>query len=96
MIVCSCNVIRCRDVKALVAPDGSGPRTPAQVYGCLGTQACCGRCAPTIRDMLREARAACASQCATCARQHIDCAVAVQHACPGHQLPAAANLDRAA
>jgi bacterioferritin-associated ferredoxin len=53
MIVCSCNVISDNDVKAACsAPEG--PRTMAQIYQCLGHEPNCGRCAPTIRGIMRE------------------------------------------
>ncbi|AMJ62084.1 hypothetical protein AXW83_18860 [Bosea sp. PAMC 26642] len=63
MIVCSCNVISCRQIKGMIAPDGSGPATAGQAYDCLGCSPNCGRCARVVRSILAEARAACASQC---------------------------------
>jgi bacterioferritin-associated ferredoxin len=64
MIVCSCNVLSDHDVRAAVsAPDALPPRTPSQVYGCLGCSAECGRCARTIRKILDEALGACAKAC---------------------------------
>lgn len=53
MIVCSCNVLSDKQVKALLATGAAGPRTPAQVYRCLGCSPQCGRCAATIRDIMR-------------------------------------------
>lgn len=50
MIVCSCNVLSDRDVRAALA-DGM-PRTPRQVYGCLACSPQCGRCARTIRRLI--------------------------------------------
>ncbi|WP_342104411.1 (2Fe-2S)-binding protein [Methylobacterium sp. SI9] len=55
MIVCSCNVLSDGAVRACLAPGPSCPRTPAQVYACLGCSPKCGRCARTIRDIMRSA-----------------------------------------
>ena len=77
MIVCSCNVISCRQIKGTVAPDGSGPRTAGEAYDCLGCSPDCGRCAREVRTLLAEARAACATQCNSCASREIECAVHV-------------------
>ncbi len=57
MIVCSCNILSDRDVKACLAPGPGCPRTPAQVYRCLGCSPSCGRCATTIRAIMDEALA---------------------------------------
>ena len=70
MIVCSCNVLSCRQIKGTIAPDGSGPRTAGEAYDCLGCSPDCGRCAREVRSLLAEARAACASR-------EIECAVHV-------------------
>lgn len=77
MIVCSCNVLSCSQIKGTVLADGSGPRTAGEVYGCLGCNPDCGRCARQVRAILAEARAACASQCSSCADREIECAVHV-------------------
>ena len=62
MIVCSCNVFSDHDVRK--ACSGSrAPRTPGQVYGCLGCSAQCGRCARTIKKIMDEALGACAKSC---------------------------------
>jgi bacterioferritin-associated ferredoxin len=61
MIVCSCNVLTDHDVRDAVAKDM--PRTAAQVYGCLGCSAECGRCARTIKKIMDEALGACAKAC---------------------------------
>jgi bacterioferritin-associated ferredoxin len=58
MIVCSCNVLSDRDVRATLAKPESAPRTTCQVYRCLGCSAQCGRCARTIRQIMDEALAA--------------------------------------
>ncbi|WP_232630625.1 (2Fe-2S)-binding protein [Methylobacterium sp. Leaf118] len=57
MIVCSCNVLSDGQVRACLQAGPGCPRTPAQVYGCLGCSAKCGRCARTIRSILRNALA---------------------------------------
>ena len=77
MIVCSCNVLSCSQIRATIGPDGSGPRTAGEAYGCLGCSPDCGRCARQVRAILAEARAACASQCHSCADRDIPCAVHV-------------------
>ena len=54
MIICSCNVLSDQDVRSVVvAPDA--PRTPAQVHRCLGCIPECGRCTPTIRQIVADA-----------------------------------------
>jgi bacterioferritin-associated ferredoxin len=58
MIVCSCNVLSDGDVEACLAPGPGCPRTPAQVYRCLGCSPQCGRCAQTIRAIMDRTRAA--------------------------------------
>ena len=67
MIVCSCNILSDGDVKACLAPGPGCPRTPAQVYTCLGCSPDCGRCARTIRAIMDEAlRAAAEEACGAC------------------------------
>lgn len=63
MIVCSCNVFTDHDVRNACANAQRPPRTPGQVYGCLGCSAQCGRCALTIRKIMDEALGACARSC---------------------------------
>ncbi len=53
MIVCSCNVLSADQVRDAVAAEA--PRTPAQVYGCLGCSPQCGRCVRSIRKIMDEA-----------------------------------------
>ncbi len=54
MIVCSCNVLSDHAVRsAIAAPDA--PRTAAQVHRCLGCTPECGRCTPTIRQIVADA-----------------------------------------
>ncbi|AIQ87869.1 protein of unassigned function [Methylobacterium oryzae CBMB20] len=55
MIVCSCNVISDGAVRGCLAPGPGCPRTPAQVYACLGCSPKCGRCARTIRAIMQSA-----------------------------------------
>ena len=80
MIVCSCNVLSDHDVRSALAGADDLPRTPRQVYGCLGCSAECGRCARTIRKILDEALGACAKACCS--------------GCP-HSRPAADAHDHA-
>jgi bacterioferritin-associated ferredoxin len=77
VIVCSCNVLSCRQIKGTIAADGSGPRTAGEAYDCLGCSPDCGRCAREVRSLLAEARAACASQCHSCASREVECSVHV-------------------
>ena len=57
MIVCSCNVLSDGDVKSCLTPGPGCPRTPAQVYRCLGCSPNCGRCVRTIRAIMDKALA---------------------------------------
>jgi bacterioferritin-associated ferredoxin len=77
VIVCSCNVLSCSQIKGTIAPDGTGPRTAGEAYDCLGCSPDCGRCAREVRAILAEARAACMTQCGSCASRDIECAVHV-------------------
>ncbi len=63
MIVCSCNILSDGDVKACLNPGPDCPRTPAQVYRCLGCSPNCGRCATTIRAIMDQALASPAAAC---------------------------------
>ena len=53
MIICSCNVLTDREVRAVMTE--AAPRRPGEVYGCLGCSPQCGRCARTIRRIMAEA-----------------------------------------
>ena len=64
MIVCSCNVLSENDVREACA--SLAPRTPGQVYRCLGCSPQCGRCSRTIKTILDQALAACPAACAIC------------------------------
>jgi bacterioferritin-associated ferredoxin len=57
MIVCSCNILSDVDVKACLKLGPDCPRTPAQVYRCLGCSPNCGRCVRTIRTIMDKALA---------------------------------------
>jgi bacterioferritin-associated ferredoxin len=50
MIVCSCNVLSDYQVRS-VAKAARRPRM-SQIYGCLGYNAQCGRCARTIKRIV--------------------------------------------
>jgi bacterioferritin-associated ferredoxin len=71
MIVCSCNVLSDHDVRSAVHAAPDLPRSPKQVYGCLGCSAECGRCARTIKTIIDEALGACAKECCSgCPHTH--------------------------
>ena len=70
MIVCSCNVLTDHDVRKACRSRQMPPRTPGQVYGCLGCSAQCGRCATTIRQIMDEALGACARNCCSGCPHH--------------------------
>jgi len=55
MIVCSCNVLTEKDIRSAVIREQDGARKTSQVYGCLGCNAQCGRCARTIKKIMDEA-----------------------------------------
>lgn len=56
MIVCSCNVLSDKQIGAAIGDPEACPRTPGQVYRCLGCSPQCGRCARTIKAMLADIR----------------------------------------
>lgn len=68
MIVCSCNVLTDKQVLAtLESETADRPRSPGQVYRCLGCKPSCGRCLIRVRQLLEDARlSACEVGCATC------------------------------
>jgi bacterioferritin-associated ferredoxin len=79
MIVCSCNVLTDHDVRNAVSVAQMPPRTPGQVYGCLGCSAQCGRCARTIKAIMEEALGACARSCCSgCPHSQVDAEPLVQ------------------
>jgi bacterioferritin-associated ferredoxin len=66
VIVCSCNFLSDNDVRGCLNPGPDCPRTPAQVYRCLGCSPQCGRCARTIRSIMDQALPAIGGGCAGC------------------------------
>jgi len=96
MIVCSCNVFSDHDIRKAVSGT-EPPRTPGQVYGCLGCSAQCGRCARTIKKIMDEALGACAkSCCAGCPHTATHAAVLGDAARVPAQLMSSAAIDVAA
>ena len=55
MILCSCNRLTDRAIRACAAAAGR-PLRVLEVYGALGCKPECGRCAPSIAAVLRELR----------------------------------------
>lgn len=70
MIVCSCNVLSDSAIREACASLETAPRTPGQVYRCLGCSPQCGRCSRTIRAILDQAIAVCPAACAVCPGGH--------------------------
>jgi bacterioferritin-associated ferredoxin len=59
MILCSCNVISDRDVRACVKPCGASAERARDVFRCLGRAPKCGRCVRNIQALFdRETAAA--------------------------------------
>lgn len=60
MIVCSCNVVTSRQIKAaveeLVAADPDVVLTPGIVYRALGVRPQCGTCLPQVVEMIHAHR----------------------------------------
>lgn len=52
MIVCSCNVFNDQQIYSALAKTAQRMRM-SQVYECLGSTVQCGRCAHTIKQMMR-------------------------------------------
>ncbi|MEJ1159609.1 (2Fe-2S)-binding protein [Prosthecomicrobium sp. N25] len=73
MIVCHCNVLSDRDLKAALDVElAVRPRTAGQLYKCLGCRPECGRCLPTIQKLMAD---------------HAGCAVRIGcPTCPGHAM----------
>ena len=65
MIVCSCHVLSDHDVRNAVNAASDLPRNAKQIYGCLGRNAECGRCARTIQTIIDETLGDCAEGCCT-------------------------------
>ncbi|MGQ4275195.1 (2Fe-2S)-binding protein [Terrihabitans sp. B22-R8] len=66
MIVCSCNVLSERAIREACSAPDQAPRTPGQVYRCLGCSPQCGRCSRTIRTIIDQALSVCPAACAVC------------------------------
>lgn len=67
MIVCQCNVLSDKAILERARSPVDAPRSPAQVYRCMGCSPNCGKCVKTIRALLKQAQAgACAVGCGTC------------------------------
>ena len=66
MIVCSCNVLSDSAIREACTASSAAPRTPGQVYRCLGCSPQCGRCSRTIKSILEQALAVCPAACAVC------------------------------
>jgi bacterioferritin-associated ferredoxin len=58
MIVCSCNILSDKQVRAVVETEDA-PRKVSEIYNCLGCSPQCGRCARTIREIMRSAGGCC-------------------------------------
>lgn len=70
MIVCSCNRLTDRSIRACAAANGGRPLRVLDIYGLLDCKPDCGRCAPTIAGLLREQReldCACTPDACPCA-----------------------------
>jgi bacterioferritin-associated ferredoxin len=52
MIICSCNVLSDHQVRSTLTGTAAPPRSPGQVYGCLGCSPQCGRCASSIKQIM--------------------------------------------
>jgi bacterioferritin-associated ferredoxin len=55
MIVCSCNVLSDHEIRNVATAAQVQPLSAHQVYGCLGCNIRCGRCARTIKQIMSEA-----------------------------------------
>lgn len=70
MIVCSCNRLTDRAIRASCAGAAGRPLRVLDVYGLCDCKPDCGRCAPTIAALLREQReldCACTPDACPCA-----------------------------
>ena len=65
MIVCSCHVLSDHDVRNAVNGASDLPRSPKQLYDCLGRNVECGRCARTIKTIIDDELGPCAQGCCT-------------------------------
>jgi bacterioferritin-associated ferredoxin len=67
MIVCQCNFLTASAILATIDSNGEGPRNAVEAHHCLGCKPECGRCLKTVRQLLIDARGACAGACTGCA-----------------------------
>ena len=51
MILCSCNVISDREIRACVKPCGASAEKARDVFRCLGRTPRCGRCVRNIQSL---------------------------------------------
>jgi len=89
MIVCSCNRLTDRAIRACAAAAAGQMLRVLDVYDRLDCKPDCGRCAPTVAALLREQReldCACTPESCPC----VDSATGVQAALPIDEL----NLHR--
>jgi bacterioferritin-associated ferredoxin len=52
MIICSCNVLSDHEVRTAMVAEVP-PRTPGELYRCLGCDARCGRCVRSIKRIMQ-------------------------------------------
>jgi bacterioferritin-associated ferredoxin len=52
MIICSCNVFSDQQVRSTLAK-AAQPMRMSQIYDCLGSSVQCGRCADTIKRIMK-------------------------------------------
>jgi bacterioferritin-associated ferredoxin len=64
VIVCSCNVLSDRAVRRAVDDPASSVARVSCLFDRLGCRPQCGRCAPTLRRLIRETTANDAAACA--------------------------------
>jgi bacterioferritin-associated ferredoxin len=81
MIVCSCNVLSDHEVRDVVTASGSQSLTAHEVYGCLGCNMQCGRCARAVKRILNETLANRPGGCPGCPAKRpsdeVDCSISV-------------------
>lgn len=61
MIVCSCNALSDRAIKGVLGTGACGGMP--EIFGCLGCRPQCGRCAPTVKQIIRESGASACGDC---------------------------------
>jgi bacterioferritin-associated ferredoxin len=57
MILCSCNIISDRDIRACVKPCGASADKARDVFRCLGRTPKCGRCVRKIQSLFEQENA---------------------------------------